>query len=564
MNQLRELFDRLTTKQKISLGVALVLVVAGVYGFSAWQKEKDYKPLFFQMTAEDAGQLTARLREKNVEYKISEDGTTVLVRSAKLNDLRLELAAQGLPRTGRIGFEIFDKTNFALTEFAEQVNYQRALEGELERTVGSIKEVEQARVHLTMAKQSIFEDKRQPAKASVVLKLRSGNQLPPMAVQSITYMFSSAVEGLIPENIAIIDQSGRLLNRPRKSLGPDEEMPEVLLEYRQKVEKHLLAKVNSTLTPLLGEDRYRAGITVDCDMTTAEASEETYDPEKAVVLSEQKTEDVSGIALASGVPGTPSNLPRPTSRPASSGTGTQRKTENTNYQASRYVRRTKTPQGAVKRISLSVLLDQDVKWEGVGPKAKRVFEVPSPEKIKAIKDVVGAAVGLNAERGDVLLVESLPFEATLKIPAPQPPPPPVTPKPVIEIPPSLVNLLPPPLRDPNVLLAVLIAAGALVFFLGLAVFFFLRRRSKKKQAAEAAKLAATGATAIEGDTRSFEERLAEQQEEQRKLEQEELEKLKMPKVATQKGKILAQHVLDEAKKDPMMIAQILRSWLHER
>lgn len=552
-------------KQKISIGVTLLLVVGGIYGFIAYQKEKDYKPLFTHLASEDAGLLAARLKEKNVEYKIAEDGTTVLVRSARVNELRLELAAQGLPRTGRIGFEIFDKTNFALTEFAEQVNYQRALEGELERTVGSIKEVDHARVHLTMGKQSIFEDKRQPAKASIVLQLKSGNQLPPNAVQAMIYMFSSAVEGLSPEHIAIIDQNGRLLNRPRKTLGPDEELPEVLLEYRQKIEKDLLAKLNSTLTPLLGEDKYRAGITVDCDMTTAEASEETYDPEKAVVLSEQKTEDVSGIQLASGVPGTPSNLPRPASRPASSGSGTQRKTENTSYQASRFVRRTRTPQGAIKRISLSVLLDQDVRWEGVGAKAKRVVEVPTPEKIKAIKDVVSASVGLVPDRGDVVLVETLPFEATLKIPAPQAPVPPAPPKPVIEIPPALINILPPPLRDPNVLLAVLIASGLLVLILGLAVFFFLRKRAKKKAAAELAKkIAAEEQGQLEGDTRSFEERLAEQQEMHRKKEQEELERLKMPNVETQKGKILAQHVIDEAKKDPMVIAQILRSWLHER
>ena len=573
MNQIRELLDRLSLRQKISIGAALVVALAGIFWFIQSQKEKDFKLLFRDMAAEDAGQLTTRLREKNVEYKIGEDGTSIYVRSAKLSELRLDLAAQGLPRTGRIGFEIFDKTNFALTEFAEQVNYQRALEGELERTVSGIREVEHARVHLTFAKQSIFQDNRQPTKASVVLKLRTGARLSPASVQSVVFLLSSAVEGLAPEHVSLIDHNGILLSRPRKSLAPDEEYPEILLEYRQKLERDMLAKLNATLTPLLGEDKYRAGVTIDCDMTSGEASEEIYDPEKAVVTSEQKTEDMSGIPLASGVPGTPSSLPRPTSKPASSSTGTQRKTESTNYQASRSIRRTKIPHGQLKRVSLSVLLDQGMRWEGVGPKAKRVFDIPSPERIKAIKDVVSASVGLVAERGDVVIIESLPFDATLRIPAPPAPIPPAAPKPLFVIPEFLLKYLPAPLRDPMVLLAVIIAAGVLVLGLGLAVFWFLKmRKQKSKITAEVAEAAA----AVEGgasnaavlaalgddDGRTFEERLAEQQNLQKRLEQNELARLKMPEVTTQKGKILQQHITDEAKKDPVMIAQILRSWLH--
>ena len=456
MNQIRELFDSLSLRQKISIGAALVAVLGGIFWFIQDHRDKDFKLLFKDMAAEDAGQLTTRLREKNVEYKIGEDGSSVYVRSAKLSELRLDLAAQGLPRTGRIGFEIFDKTNFALTEFAEQVNYQRALEGELERTVASLREVEHARVHLTFAKQSIFQDNRKPAKASVVLKLRTGARLSPASVQAVVFLLASAVESLAPEDVSLIDHNGSLLSRPRKSHTAEEEFPEILLEYRQKLEKDMLAKVNATLTPLLGEERYRAGVTVDCDMTSAEASEEVYDPEKAVVTSEQKTEDSSGIPLASGVPGTPTSLPRPTSRPASAQTGTQRKTESTNYQASRSIRRTKIPQGQIKRISLSVLLDQEMRWEGIGPKAKRIFDVPSPEKIKAIKEVVSASIGLVADRGDVVIIETLPFDATLRVQAPAAALPPAPPKPLFEIPDFLLKILPPPLKDPVALLLSLI------------------------------------------------------------------------------------------------------------
>lgn len=568
MEPLRQIWERLTARQRILIGVALVAVLGGLYAFTRYQKEKDYKPLFTHLAAEDAGTLTAKLKEKGVEYRLSEDSSSVLVPSARLAELRLELAAEGLPRSGRIGFELFDKTNFGLTEFAEQINYQRALEGELERTIASLREVEHSRVHLTLAKKSVFAAERKPAKASVVLKLRDGARLTPASVQAITFMLSSAVEELAPEHISVIDQNGSLLSRPRKSLTSDEEVPELLMDYRQKVEKDLLLKVHETLGPLLGEERYRAGITVDVDMTSGESSEETFDPEKAVVVSEQKTEDISGSPVSAGVPGTASNLPRPVSRPAGSGSSAQRKTESTNYQASRFIKRMKLPQGTLKRVSLSVLLDQPVRWEGVGAKAKRIFETPSPEKIKTIKDVLSAAIGLVPDRGDVVIIESLAFDATLRSAPPAAPVPPAPPKPVIEVPAQFQVYLPAPLKDPNILLAALIGAGLVVLFFGLAVFWFLRRK-KKKVSASKGRDEITGADghalppAEPGDTRSFEERLAEQQDLQRRLEQVELEKLKLPHVTTQKGKILAQHITDEAKKDPMMIAHILRTWLHE-
>ncbi len=567
MEQLRALWERLTLRQRLTLGAVALAVVGGLYALIEYQKAKDFKPLFTQLAPEDAGHLTAKLKEKAVPYKVSDDGTALLVPSARLAELRLELAAEGLPRSGRIGFELFDKTNFGLTEFAEQINYQRALEGELERTIGTLREVEHSRVHLTLAKKSVFVSERRPAKASVVLKLRPGARLHPSSVQAVAFMLSSAVEDLAPENISVIDQNGSLLSRPRKSMNADEEMPEILMEYRQRVEKDLLRKVTETLDPLLGEGKYRAGITVDVDMTSGESSEETFDPDKAVVLSEQKTEDVSGIPLASGVPGTPSNLPRPTSRPAGAQSGTQRKTESTNYQASRTVRRMKLPQGGLKRVSLSVLLDQTVRWEGQGAKAKRVFETASPEKIKTIKDVLSAATGLVPERGDVVIVESLPFDSTLRQEAPLPPAPPAPPKPLFDIPPPLLNYLPAPLKDPAILLAALAGAALLLILLAVLVLWFLRKKKAPKSSvsqahAEVGSSGAPGALP-EGDGRSFEERLAEQQDLQKRLEQTELQKLKLPHVSTQKGKILAQHITDEAKKDPINIAHILRTWLHE-
>src|ERR1035441_4898596 len=177
MEQLTELLAGLSTKQKASIVVAALLTVAGIVTFTRSRHEDDFRPLYTSMALEDASGVVQKLRETGVEYRLSENGSAVMVPSAKLAESRLALAAAGLPKTGRIGFELFDKSNFGATDFVEHVNYMRALEGELERTVMSMAEVEQARVHLTLPKESIFLDKQQPAKASVLLKLRPGAEV---------------------------------------------------------------------------------------------------------------------------------------------------------------------------------------------------------------------------------------------------------------------------------------------------------------------------------------------------------------------------------------------------
>src|SRR5579885_2788562 len=202
MDQLKQLLARLTLRQKITIAAVAVAVIGGLAGLSKWSKERDFKPLLTNLSAEDAGQAIARLRESGVEYRLSDNGSTILAPSAKIAELRLQLAAAGLPKSGRIGFELFDRNNFGATDFTEQVNYRRALEGELERSVASLAEVEQARVHLTFPKESIYTESRQPAKASVLVKLRPGARLSSQNVQAICNLTASAVEGLAPEFVS--------------------------------------------------------------------------------------------------------------------------------------------------------------------------------------------------------------------------------------------------------------------------------------------------------------------------------------------------------------------------
>jgi flagellar M-ring protein FliF len=440
MDQLRKLISGLSLFQRISILAVAALVVAGLVTFSHMRHEGDFRPLYTSMAPEDASTVVQKLKESAVEYRLADNGGTVLVPSGKLAESRLALAAAGLPKSGRIGFELFDKNNFGATEFVEHINYKRALEGELERSVMSLAEVEQARVHLTLPKESVFLDQQEPAKASVMVKLRAGAEISPQNVTAVTNLVASAVEGLTPEAVSLVDMDGNLLSKPHKKAAADgSEITAESLEVRQQLERALVTKISATLEPLLGANRFRAGASVDCDLTSGEQQEETLDPAKSVMLSSQKTEEGADHPVSGGVPGTASNLPHPANNAPNKTTGgVSRRTENITYQTSRLVKTTRIPQGVVRRMSLAVLVDQTVQWEGDGAARKKVLVPPSPETLKTIRDLVAGVTGFNQERGDQLIVESLPFESSLNA---QPPPAarPTSSKPAVKEPP-LVEL----------------------------------------------------------------------------------------------------------------------------
>ncbi len=568
MDQLKRILARLSWRQRITILAVALVVAAGLTALARWNRERDFRPLYTAMSPEDAGAVTARLKESGIEYRLGENGSTILVPSEKVAEVRLQLAAAGLPKSGRLGFELFDRTNFGATDFAEQVNYHRALEGELERSVMSLSEVEQARVHVTLAKDSIFAEARQPAKASVLVRLRPAARLAPQNVAAICYLAASAVQGLDPEAVSVVDMRGNLLNRPRRAASTDGSEPsEASLEYRQKLERDLLAKINATVEPVMGADKYRASVFLDCDFTSGEQSEENFDPSRTVMTSQQRTEDISGAALASGVPGTASNLPRPTSRPGGGAQGVTRRTENVAYQSSRLVRRVKLPQGGIRRMSISILVDHAVRWEGKDAKARRILEPPSPEKLKAIRDLVAATTGFSAERGDQLIVESLPFESTLAWEPPALAGPAAPPSAL----PGLPKWLADALRQKNVLIAV--AAGALagVFLVVFLIVFLLRKKRGRRgvdvtiPASLPAPESAGTALAESGEDlqKQMEAKLAEQTAQRQRQAAEVLNSLRLPPVTTKKTEVLAKHLAEEAKKDPTGMAQILRTWLNE-
>src|SRR5580698_2698134 len=285
MNQLARIWASLSRNQQISLILVPVLVCSAVFGLTKWKHDSDFRVLYSSLAPEDASAVTQKIREAGIEYRLDETGATVLVPSGRIADARMALAGAGLPKTGRIGFELFDRANLGASDFAEQVNYRRALEGELERTVGTLSEVDQARIHITFAKDSVFLDARQPSKATVVLRLKRVAQLPQPSVVAIANLVASAVEGLSPESVAIIDANGRLLSRPRVSGDSDAQLAEANLDYRRQVESELLTKINTELGPLLGPERFHASVSADCDFSSSEENEETVDPAKSALLT---------------------------------------------------------------------------------------------------------------------------------------------------------------------------------------------------------------------------------------------------------------------------------------
>ena len=550
-----KLLGSLSLRHRVMILAVALVAGAGIYALVQWQREADFRPLFSGLGPEDAASIVQKLKESGVDYRLPDNGGAVLVPSARVAELRLTLAAAGLPKSGRIGFELFDKTNLGATEFTEQVNYRRALEGELERSVMALAEVEQARVHVTFPKESVFLDSQQPAKASVLVRLKPGARLAPQNVMAVNHLVASAVEGLSPDAVSVLDMNGNLLGRPRAPGSLDgTEASEASLDYRHHIEADLLAKINSTLEPLLGAEKFRAGVSVECDFSGGEQSEEVFDPARSVMVSSQRTEDASGGVNSTGVPGTASNLPRPTSRPGSGASQVSRVTENVTYQSSRTVKKTRLPAGGIRKMSVAVLLDQTVTWEKDKNGFRRVLAPPSADKLKVVHDLVAGVTGFNQQRGDQLVVETQPFETTLEL---EPPAAPGAAPSKPAAPGKLLQL------SPKILW---IAGGGLALLVvGAIVLAFLLRRNKAARPAPPSaptELPAAPPGQISID-QQLEARLAERDALQQQMDAKALSALKLAPVITKTAEVMAKHIREKIKQEPEVSTQVLRSWIRD-
>jgi len=412
MQRLQQFVQALSWNQRLLLAGGAVLVAGTLALFVTLLRQPKYVTLYSGLRPEEAQNLATRLAGKNIPHQLSADGGSLLVPEDKLDTSRLETAAAGLPRSARMGFELFDTPNWAGSDFTEKVNYQRALEGELERTLATLSEVEAVRVHLVMPQDSLFTEQQHDAKAAVILKTRAG-RLSEQAQQAIPQLLASAVDRLRPENVTVVDDDSNtplLHNRNGvggQAYGLDEELSKTLIH---------------TLEPVVGTDRVRASVHVEYELGTSEDTQESYDPKAVATLTQEHSEENSSGGAPSGVPGTASNVPSGAGAPSASNGVEQSnsRTDATTYAVSKSLHHSVEPAGRVRRIAAAVVIDDAVDVSEQAGKRTTTRRKRTADEMKEIEQLARAAIGVDSTRGDVLAVENLPFQ---EVPAEVPPAP---------------------------------------------------------------------------------------------------------------------------------------------
>ena len=381
---------------------AVALALAGLIGLLFWYGMRtDWRTLYVNLDPEDARQTGQILTQAQVPFDVNADGTGIRVPAQYLDKARLATAAKGGVKSGRLGFELFDKPNWVGSEFDEQVNYQRALEGELEHTVNTLSDVESARVHLVMPHDSLFREQERPAKASVVIQLRH-RSLADGEADAIRNLVASAVDGLTPDHVVLVDAAGRLPLAPKTAEASE-------LNAEQDLEEKLV----STLEPVTGAGNVRASVTLDYNDQASDITQETYDPNQTVTLSMQRSEQTTGPqAVAAGVPGTASNAPNSQALPVyphETAPPESAKTESSTYGASKTVKHVLESPGRIRRMTAAIVVNDRL----VRPAAKgsaALWQPRSPDELRNLTALAQAAVGFDTSRGDVLTVEDIAFE----------------------------------------------------------------------------------------------------------------------------------------------------------
>ena len=418
LEQILSIIKELTPLQKIVGGVVLAIVISGLAMLAARDTTTSYGVLFTSLSESDAADVVAKLKEQRIPYELAMNGTVIKVPSDKVLDTRLALAGDGLPRGGGVGFEIFDRTNLGVTDFVQKLNYQRALQGELARTIRQFQQVKDARVHIATPKESVFVEDQRPATASVSLTMRGRKKLSKQQIQAIVNLVSCAVSGLIEDNITVVDTAGHLLFRKQGEVP--EAMSSTQLEYQLKLENSLRNKLESMFEEIVGVGKVVARVSTELEFNQVNTTEESYDPEGQVVRSEQllNEENLKGGQQAKGIPGVKGNLASfaESGKAAGqeNGTGSKRNTVTRNYEISKTVKHVKEAVGVVKRLSVAVMVDGTYKKViDKGGKAEIKYIPRSKEELQRFTQMAQKAVGLDPDRGDSLEVVSMPFSTSM-------------------------------------------------------------------------------------------------------------------------------------------------------
>ncbi|MDV5141521.1 MULTISPECIES: flagellar basal-body MS-ring/collar protein FliF [Yersiniaceae] len=556
-NGMNALFTRLRANPKIPLLIAAAAAVAIVVAMMLWARSPDYRVLFSNLNDKDGGAIVAQLTQMNVPYRFADNGGALLVPAESVHETRLRLAQAGLPKGGAVGFELMDQEKFGISQFSEQINYQRGLEGELSRTIETLGPVLSARVHLAMPKPSLFVREQKSPSASVTLALQPGRALDDGQINAIVHMVSSSVSGLPPASVTVVDQSGHLLTQNE---GGDRLMNATQLKFTNELESRFQRRIETILAPMVGAGNVHAQVTAQLDFASREQTDEQYQPngnaDNAAIRSRQLSTNEQVGSAVGGVPGALSNQPAPattapidtppaknaanaknaaanktadaatrSSATTARGTtsGSSRHDETTNYELDRTIRHTTESAGGVKRLSVAVVVNYATGADG---KQKALTEA----QLKQINDLVREAMGYSAERGDSLNVVNTPFNDTQDVP--------------VEL----------PFWKQQSFFEQLIEAGR--YLLILIVAWILWRKlvrpqlRKQQQAQEAAVAAAAAAQAVSATEAAPAAKPSSDELAQRKRSQQRVS-----------VEVQTQRIQELADKEPRVVALVIRQWM---
>ncbi|MGC8925431.1 MAG: flagellar basal-body MS-ring/collar protein FliF [Calditerrivibrio sp.] len=546
--QFKKVFQKFSKVQQITIISAAVAILLSIIVLVYWANKPVYKILFANLSQEDAAEVVAKLKAKKIPYNLKDSGKTIEIPAKDVYETRIELAKEGIPKGGGVGFELFDKTSFGITEFAQNVNYQRALQGELSRTISTLEEVEEARVHLTLPKDKLFITEDGESKAAVVLKLKKGETLNRDKVKAIASLVAGAVKGLKIQNVQIVDTQGNLLS---ESLN-EENLPYVKtqtqLEYQKKIEKIIASKINSLLATTLGENNAVAQVTAEIDFDKKEINKEEYD-QNPVLRSSQTIEIESKNTpnTPQGQPGVEPNLAEPNIQQNGVNSTYTKNEETQNFEIGKTVTKEEKSIGSIKRLTIAVVVNDRAEIVKEGKKEVTKYVPRTKEELDKIKGLVAKAAGFDEKRGDQIEVTNVSFDTSQM---------------------SESKLLE---KEKMNELIIQISKYVMVLIMFLLFYFLVIRPIMKKlgdiKETKSGELAAVGDIPIKGanvdlqldDSVKFPKTLEELE---REIESELDEKVSVD-VGTVKTKVMVKKIEEAVKEDPEMIANLIKTWLKE-
>ncbi len=419
LTQLTEGYLKLPLVQKIIFPLIIIGSVAGIIFVSKWANQPDYVVLYSDLQPTDSAAVVEKLKGQKIKYEIRGDGSSIAISPPEMvHELRMSLAAEGVPKGGTVGFELFDTTSLGTTTFVEKLKFIRALQGELERTITSLESIASARVHITQPEKTVFAKNAAKPTASVMLRMRAGGEVDKKQIKGIQNLVAGSVEGLAKDQVTIIDVLGNLLTSNED--GQDMMSIEATrLQYQQEIERGYIQRVEQMLQKVLGPGKVIARVTAEMDFSSTEREEESYDPSGQVIRSERFMDEGSGSSQRGGVPGVVSNVSDDPKLLAPKGTGDETSSHREhvkNYEVSRAITKSSLPRGKLVRLSVAVLVDgtYDAAPVAAGATAslvepKKIFKPLESETINRIESVVKSAVGYDNARGDMITVENIPF-----------------------------------------------------------------------------------------------------------------------------------------------------------